>query len=78
VEAVEELQRRGSLQRLSVTPLMAGAGWASEYGAALRRRLEAAVPQVRTLFGLQYKLAASLLEGLACMCAAARGAANRG
>ncbi|KAI7843143.1 hypothetical protein COHA_003314 [Chlorella ohadii] len=45
VEAVEELQRRGSLQRLGVTPLMAGAGWASEYGAALRERLEAAVPQ---------------------------------
>ena len=53
MEAVEELQRRGSLQRLGVTPLMAGAGWASEYGAALRERLEAAVPQVRTLFGLQ-------------------------
>lgn len=48
VEAVEELQRRGSLERLGVTPLMAGAGWATEYGAALRRRIEAAVPHVRT------------------------------
>lgn len=46
VEAVEELQRRGSLERLGITPLMAGAGWTSEYGAALRQRLEAAVPQV--------------------------------
>jgi hypothetical protein len=45
VEAVEELQRRGCLDRLGLTPLMAGAGWASEYGAALRRRVEAAVPQ---------------------------------
>lgn len=46
VEAVEELQRGGSLERLGITPLMAGAGWTSEYGAALRQRLEAAVPQV--------------------------------
>lgn len=46
VALIEELQRRGALQRLGVVPLMAGAGWASEYGTALRRRVEQHVPQV--------------------------------
>lgn len=46
VELVEELQRRGALQRLGVVPLMAGAGWESEYGRQQRQRMEAATPQV--------------------------------
>lgn len=47
VEVIEELQRRGSLDRLGVVPLMAGAGWGTQYGAELRRRLKQHVPQVR-------------------------------
>lgn len=46
VELLEALQRRGALERLSVLPLMAGGGWATEYGAELRQRLERHVPQV--------------------------------
>lgn len=46
VELLEELQRRGALERHGAVPLMAGAGWATEYGAQLRARLERHLPQV--------------------------------
>ena len=46
VELLVELQRRGSLQRLGVQPLMCCTGWDLPYGQPLRRRLQQHVPQV--------------------------------
>jgi hypothetical protein len=46
VELLEELQRRGSLQRLGVQPLMCCTGWESPYGQPLRQRLQQHMPQV--------------------------------
>ncbi|KAI3425983.1 hypothetical protein D9Q98_007951 [Chlorella vulgaris] len=45
VDVLGELQRRGSLQAAGVVPVMCGAGWGSDYGAALLLRLRQLVPQ---------------------------------
>jgi hypothetical protein len=47
VDVLGELQRRGSLQAAGIVPVMCGAGWGSDYGAALLLRLRQLVPQVR-------------------------------
>ena len=45
VDLAVELQRRGVLARLGVVPLMLAAGWGSESGQQLKRRMLAGVPQ---------------------------------
>eukprot|EP00887_Chlorella_sp_A99_P008095 scaffold12.g8095.t1 len=51
VELACELQQRGSLARLGVTPVMLGAGWDMPYGQRLRARMEAEVQLHQSFMG---------------------------
>ncbi len=46
VDLAVQLARRGALERCGAVPLMFGAGWGSEYGQALKKKVEEELPQV--------------------------------